>query len=255
MSGRLPATDAGPGGPAGALEVIALSVEDALAAEEGGATRLEVVRDIHEDGLTPDVRLVETLLSRVRLPLRVMVRPRNVFVVGDAAHRAEIVRDAEAFADLPVDLVTGYVLPTPSGGATVDEEALALVAGRAPRARLTLHRAIERVTVEPAAALHRCPAVDRVLSGGGAGPWSVRAAALQQLQAAIAPVRVIVGGGVTPEAIDVLLACPSLHELHVGRLARVGSSFDAPVDAAVVAALRRRWLDRVTGEDVPTTGA
>jgi copper homeostasis protein len=35
------------------LEVIVLSVEDARAAEEGGADRLEVVRDIHLGGLTP----------------------------------------------------------------------------------------------------------------------------------------------------------------------------------------------------------
>lgn len=227
---------------ADALEVIALSLEDGLAAADGGATRLEVVSDILADGLTPDVRLVETLLARVALPLRVMIRPRNTFLFGDQAHRDEIARDALLFADLPVDVVTGYVRAAADGTSEIDEAALAMVAARVPRARITVHRAIERISGDPTDALRRCPAVDRVLSGGGAGSWPARADALVRLQASIAPIRVVVGGGVSREGIDELARRDTLRELHVGRLARTGESFAAPVDAQVVAQLRDRWL-------------
>ena len=230
-----------------ALEIITLSVDDGRAAEDGGATRLEVVRDIQEDGLTPSRELVEQLLNRVSIPLRVMVRPRNTFVVDDAAHRDEIARDAARFADLPVDIVTGYVRAAADGSSALDIEALALVAERLPTARITVHRAIERVTVGPAAALWQCGQVDRVLSGGGGGAWEVRARALEALQASIAPVRVVVGGGVTPEAIEVLATRPSLRELHVGRIAREGESYHQPVSAAAVASLARRWFSSGTG--------
>ncbi len=223
-----------------ALEVIAISLDDGLAAEEGGAARLEVVRDIHEDGLTPPRALVEQLLARVRIPLRVMVRPRNTFVAGDSRHRDEIARDADLFADLPVDIVTGYVIESASGPA-IDEAALALVAERVPRAHITVHRAIERVAVDPAAALARCAQVDRVLSGGGAGEWEARAGVLERLQAAVVPVRVIVGGGVTVEGIDVLATRKALRELHVGRIARTDATYERPVSAAVVADLVARW--------------
>lgn len=229
--------------PADALEIITLSVEDGQAAEAGGATRLEVVRDIRADGLTPDVRLVEQLLERVGIPLRVMIRPRNTFLVGDDTHRDEILRDAALFADLPVDVVTGYVRAAADGSAEIDEAALALVAERVPHAHVTVHRAVERISGDPTAALRRCQAVDRVLSGGGAGSWAARAEALVQLQRAVAPVRVIVGGGVSMEGIDALVPCVSLRELHVGRLARTGESYNAPVDARVVAMLRNRWLE------------
>ena len=228
--------------PSDALEIITLSVEDGQAAENGGATRLEVVRDIRADGLTPDVRLVEQLLARVGLPLRVMIRPRNTFLVGDTTHRDEIARDAARFADLPVDVVTGYVRAAADGSAEIDEAVVALVAERVPNARITFHRAIERISGDPTAALRRCPTVDRVLSGGGAGSWTSRADALVRLQSAIAPVRVIVGGGVSMEGIDALVPCVSLRELHVGRLARTGESYNAPVDARIVATLRDRWL-------------
>ncbi|HTV00194.1 MAG TPA: copper homeostasis protein CutC [Luteitalea sp.] len=231
-----------------ALEVIVMSVDDAVRAEEGGATRVEVVRDIHQDGLTPDRSLVEGLLARVRIPLRVMVRPRNTFLVGDPAHRDEIRRDAERFADLPVDVVTGYVRAAADGTSELDEEALALVTERVPRARITVHRAVERLTADPSAALHRCAAVDRVLSGGGAGSWQERMARLVDLQARIAPVRVIVGGGVTDEGVALLAEQPSLTELHVGRLARVDASFTQTVDVATVARLRRAWFGEAAQE-------
>jgi copper homeostasis protein len=230
---------------AGALEVIALSVDDGLAAEEGGATRLEVVRDIHEDGLTPAVTLVEHLLQRVRIPLRVMVRPRNTFLVGDTAHRDEIARDAARFADLPVDIVTGYVRTAADGAIELDEDALALVAARVPRARITVHRAIERISANRGDALRRCAQVDRVLSGGGAGTWQVRADALERLQADLAPVRVIVGGGVTLDGVEALALRTTLRELHVGRIARAGESFEQPVSVEAVAILAARWLRRI----------
>lgn len=229
------------------LEVIVLSVEDAVRAEAGGATRVEVVRDIHEDGLTPDVRLVEALLSRVRVPLRIMVRPRNTFVVGDATHRDEIARDAAQLADLPVDIVTGYIRATPDGGTTLDEEALGLVAARAPRARITVHRAVERVSGDLAPLLRRWSMVDRVLSAGVGSGWAQRAVALADLQARVAPVRVIVGGGVSVDGVDALAAQPRLRELHVGRIARADESYEQPVSPEAVAALRARWFGRPEG--------
>lgn len=233
-----------PAGAVDVLEVIVLSVEDAVNAEAGGATRVEVVRDIQEDGLTPDVRLVEALLSRVRLPLRVMVRPRNTFEVGDPTHRDEIARDAGQFADLPVDLVTGYVRTTADGETTLDEDALGLVAERAPRAKVTVHRAVERVNDDLASILRRWSMVDRVLSAGAGRSWAARALVLADLQARLDPVRVIVGGGVSTDGVDALAAQATLRELHVGRIAREGESYQQPVSPEAVAALRARWFGR-----------
>jgi hypothetical protein len=57
-----------------ALEVIATSVADAVAAEQGGADRLELVVDLSRGGMTPPAALVDEILGRVRIPIRVMVR-------------------------------------------------------------------------------------------------------------------------------------------------------------------------------------
>ena len=56
------------------LEVIACTVEDAVAAEKGGADRLEIISRFDVGGLTPAPELVRAIKAKVSLPLRVMVR-------------------------------------------------------------------------------------------------------------------------------------------------------------------------------------
>lgn len=56
------------------LEVIACSVGDAVEAEKGGASRLEIVRDLGRGGLTPPLELVAEIKRAVNVPLRVMLR-------------------------------------------------------------------------------------------------------------------------------------------------------------------------------------
>jgi copper homeostasis protein len=48
------------------LEVIACSADDAVAAEQGGAGGLEIVRDLELGGLTPPLSVVHQVVSRFR---------------------------------------------------------------------------------------------------------------------------------------------------------------------------------------------
>jgi copper homeostasis protein len=92
------------------VEVIACSVEDAREAASGGADRLEVVRDLGQGGLTPDVTLVEKILAAVTIPVRVMVRERNTFDVADASELKLLCSQTEELSGLPIDgLVLGFV--------------------------------------------------------------------------------------------------------------------------------------------------
>jgi hypothetical protein len=80
------------------LEVIACSVEDAVEAERGGATRLEVISRFDLGGLTPPLALVRDIRARVRLPVRVMLRESESFEVADAGERHRLCRLAGEFA-------------------------------------------------------------------------------------------------------------------------------------------------------------
>lgn len=57
------------------LEIIAETVEDALAAEAGGATQLDLKSDFHQDGLSPTAGMVEQICKRVDIGVIIMIRP------------------------------------------------------------------------------------------------------------------------------------------------------------------------------------
>src|SRR5262245_18512277 len=50
------------------LEVIVRSVEDAVAADRGGASRLEIISHYEAGGLTPAFDLVQEITSTVKIP-------------------------------------------------------------------------------------------------------------------------------------------------------------------------------------------
>ena len=216
------------------LEVIVCTVDDAVTAERGGAHRLELVRDLGRGGLTPPPALVAEVVRAVRIPVRVMVREGEPFVVSDPYLTQALCAAAREIGRLGVD---GLVLGFLDGSGFVDENLLDRVLGEAPGVRATFHRAFEEVADQAVAltALARCPQIDRVLVTGGSGEARERLAALSAL-AALAPrgIRVLAAVGSDRDLLAGVWAEPSLGEAHVGRAARDPEAVDAPVSAAKV---------------------
>jgi copper homeostasis protein len=229
------------------LEVIAVSLEDARAAEDGGAGRLEVVRDLDRGGLTPDLALVEAMLARVRIPIRVMIRDEEPFVPTSPDAIAALQTQLARFAALPID---GVVIGVLDSSLRVDVAVLRRLLDGAPAARVTFHRAFDETpdAHEALAALREIPAVDRILTTGGGGTWNERARRLSGWAAAAAPaIRLIVSPGLDPAPLADVAAGRLPVEVHVGRAARLPATNDGPVSAARVAALVHAL------EDVGTT--
>jgi copper homeostasis protein len=220
------------------LEVIVQSVADAVAAEEGGADRLEVVREIERDGLSPPLDLVRAIAQATRLPLRVMVRESDGFTVSGAAELTGLQRYLEALADLGVD---GAVLGFTSGGAP-DLETTRAVLSAAPSIRATFHRAFDTLgdTLAAIDQLKDIPQVDRILTWGGGGDWSERCARLQDYrQRAGSRMTILAGGGVDEAGLRLLAASGCVEEAHTGRAACEPQQPGSPVSAARVRLLKR----------------
>src|SRR5436305_8428722 len=91
------------------IEVIAQSVADAIEAAAGGANRLELVRDLDADGLTPPPELVRAVCRAVPIPVYVMIRPRNAFTL-EAGEREQFTAEARAAVAAGASgLVFGYL--------------------------------------------------------------------------------------------------------------------------------------------------
>jgi copper homeostasis protein len=216
------------------LEVIAETIDDAREAEQGGAGRIEIVRDLARGGLTPDLRLIEAVVKTVRIPVRVMLRESETHVLADpraprrlhAAARAARACGAAGF-------VTGFLRAGAPDIAAV-QQVLGLLSDP-----VTFHRAFDEA-VRPLAAIAALAAdrrVDRVLTSGGAGEWPSRLAQLRALRDAAPPhLTILPGGGLDSGALRDL-AAEGFPEAHVGRAARVPAAFRGRVRAIRVAEL------------------
>lgn len=230
--------------PRALLEVIVQDVVDAREAARGGADRLEVVRAIHDGGLTPPLQLVREIAAAVSLPLRVMVR-ENAGYSSDARERPVLRRAVEAFAVAGVDgVVIGFAA---AGRAQLDD--LADVMQGAAGVNITFHRAFDQLR-DPLGsidALAGLVPVDRILTSGGEGTAAARCERLRAYQArAGARLTIIAGGGVDEEMLAELARTGSTREVHVGRAAREGADPDGTVSAARVERLRE-IMERANG--------
>ncbi|MER7752693.1 copper homeostasis protein CutC [Kitasatospora sp. NPDC097643] len=218
------------------FEVIALTPQDARAAESGGADRLELVTDMAADGLTPSVEEFARIRAAVRLPLRVMLRIRDGFAPGDLDELCA--RAAALRAEGAEEFVLGFL---DTDGA-VDLAATTVVAEAVAGCRWTFHRAIDHSTDRAAlrAAVGALPGLDTFLtSGDAAGVGAGREVLAAELARRGEPgydQRILIGGGLRAEHLKGLRA-EGFDAFHVGGAVRAGG-WQTPVDAAKVAEWR-----------------
>ncbi|MFE0918238.1 copper homeostasis protein CutC [Streptomyces nigra] len=218
------------------LEVIALGVEDAVAAQAGGADRLELVTDMAADGLTPPVETFTGIRAAVDLDLRVMLRLADGFAVGDVER---VVRAASELRDAGAD---EFVLGFLDADGSVDLAAMERVVAELDGCRWTFHRAIDRAADRDALRkqLDGMPGLDTYLTAGAAGGVDE---GLPTLLAEAArdgepgyEQRVLVGGGLRLDHVPDLLAA-GIDAFHIGGAARP-AGWTGPVSAEAVSAWR-----------------
>jgi copper homeostasis protein len=195
-----------------ALEIAVTSVDGALAARAGGATRVELCSALEVGGVTPSQGLVEAVLDEVGgtdtdegwQGVHVLVRPRPGGFGYSVDERHLLEREAEMVLAAGADgIVVGAL--TPHGDPNVELVRALADAAAAYEATVTFHRAID-LSADPVAAIRSLDGVvDRVLTSGGAPAAAAGAATIAEMVAVGGP-DVLAGGGVTVEAIAALAA-------------------------------------------------
>lgn len=195
------------------LEVAASSLTSALAAQAGGAGRVELCGQLADGGVTPSYGLVATARDRLRIPLYVLVRPRSGDFLYDEAEFELMQRDIEACVRLGCD---GVVIGALDADAGVDLAGCRALVAAAGGLGVTFHRAFDAAR-DPARALEDVIALgcERVLTSGGHRSALEGAAHIAALvQQAAGRVRIMAGAGVRPENVADVLARSRAGELH-----------------------------------------
>lgn len=216
------------------LEVAVDTLEDAIAAEAGGAHRIELCADLAADGLSPAPDLVMAVRGAVTLPIHAMVRPRpgNFFYTEDEFRRMEW-----EIGVLKSMGVNGIVLGMLNEDRSVDVERCAALVRAAAPLPVTFHRAFD-------AANDAMKAFEDVLRTGaarlltsGQQPSAVLGKELIRELSERAADRIIIlpGAGITAGNVVELRSLGTLREVHAGKGVKRRTAGDTyTVDPALV---------------------
>jgi copper homeostasis protein len=122
------------------LEISVQSVQAAMAAERGGASRIEFCSNARAGGTTPARELLRAVRERVRLPIFSMVRPRGGNFFYSKAEFEAMLRDIDAAKEFRMD---GVVLGLLDDEGQVDIVRTKELVERARPLSVTFHRAFD----------------------------------------------------------------------------------------------------------------
>jgi copper homeostasis protein len=195
------------------VEICVDSVESAIAAERGGAQRVELCSDLLEGGVTPSAGLVSIVRQQINIGVFVMIRPRGGDFCYTDLEFGIMQQDIRQARDLGAD---GIILGVLDRQARIDvarTRKLVELAGPLP---VTFHRAID-MTPDPRAALEDVVATGaaRVLTSGGAPKVTKGLAVVARMvETAGDQLAVMAGGGITPETIAGVAEATGATEFH-----------------------------------------
>jgi len=205
------------------LEIAANSVASALAAQEGGADRVELCTALELGGLTPSHAQIALARERLRIPLYVLIRPRAGDFLYNALECEAMQRDIEACVALGCDGVVLGMLDAEGGVDMARCRALIAAAGTLG---VTFHRAFD-LCRDPARALEDIVALgcERVLTSGAQASAIEGAALIRSLIAqANGRLAVMPGAGITAQNIAALAAATGAREFHASAKHRLPSA-------------------------------
>ena len=197
------------------LEIIASTVEEAVAAEQAGADRIELVSALSEGGLTPSYGLIRQVVSTVEIPVYVLVRPHSKSFVYSKSDEETIITDIDLIRELGA---AGIVVGSLTADGRVDEGFLGRIIKHKGELSLTFHRAIDssRDIFEAAEVLADFPEVDRILTSGGQATALEGKETIARLIEDHPDLIILPGSGITLENAEALLEATKASELHVG---------------------------------------
>jgi len=197
------------------LEISVESLEAAMAAERGGADRIELCGNLSIGGITPATELLRAVRAQLRIPIFSMVRPRAGDFVYSTGEFAEMKRSIAGAKESGAD---GVVLGILTSDRRVDVARTRELVQSAKPLPVTYHRAFDeaddlRQALEDVIA----SGAKRILTSGGTKSALEGAAVLADLiEAAGERIFIVPGAGINAANIRQVAPRTKAREFHSG---------------------------------------
>jgi copper homeostasis protein len=233
------------------LEIIVETLEDALAAESGGASQLDLKAHYPCSGITPSIGTVATIFRQVKIPIVMMIRPHARSFQASAGDVEISAADIQAARLIGVrDFMLGFLTAT----GEIDADATRHLQRSAGDCRIHMHLGWE-LCQDPWKALEDI--IDLGFSSIHTGGLSTQGKAFggSALEAAANIKRIVkiidgrmqifLAGSVSVENAAVLIQTTGITNLHCGRGVRTPPTAEGGVDAEKVRRLRKAQLEGI----------
>jgi copper homeostasis protein len=197
------------------LEISVQTLEGAMAAERGGADRIELCGDLSVGGVTPSPELMLKTRTSVAIPIFAMIRPR----AGNFVYSDEDLAVMRSSIKLAKQLqMNGVVLGILTAESRIDVERTRELVKLAKGMNVTFHRAIDE-TPDLLVALEDVvqTAASRILTSGGKRTALEGAATITEMVSqSRGRVTILPGAGINAENAAEVLRKTGASEIHSG---------------------------------------
>lgn len=218
------------------VEICCNSHISAANAKAGGATRIELCRELEIGGLTPICKDIVHCKFALGLRVHVLVRPRGGDFCYDEVELDMIRREIDVCQQNGADaVVVGFL--TREG--KIDEALTREMVRRAKGMEVTFHRAFDEVRQDPQEALEaviRCGCHRLLTSGCQASAWEGRDVIKNLVRQAQGRIKILAGAGITPENVRDIINYTGVTEVH-GSCKHTFRDGTVETDAGIVRAL------------------
>ena len=207
------------------LEICAGSLHSALAAQAGGAHRIELCDNLEQGGTTPSPGVIKQAVRMLGIPVFVLIRPRpGDFLYSDVEFQA--MKDDILFCK--EQGAKGVVLGILQKDGAVDLKRTSALVKLARPMQVTFHRAFD-VTPDPFRALEDAISlgIDRILtSGQAATAWNGASLIKELVQQANDRILIMPGNGIHEENAKELIVLTGAKEVHASLRSLVKSRME-----------------------------
>lgn len=196
------------------VEICTNSVHSAVAAQEGGAHRIELCCNLKEGGLTPSAGTIQLARKWLAIEIFVLIRPR----VGDFCYSdIEMETMLKEIFFCKEQGMDGVVLGVLQKDHTIDRERTALLIEAAKPLQVTFHRAFDLLP-DPFIGLEQLVelGVDRILTSGQATSAIKGQTLIKDLvERAQNRITILAGGGLSPQNMFSFVQYTGVPEVHL----------------------------------------
>ena len=218
------------------IEVCAANIQSALAAQKGGAKRIELCDNLYEGGTTPSYATIKIAREKLDIEIMVMIRPRGCDFCYNQLEFEIMKKDIEICKTLGVDgVVFGILLPN----GNIDIERTKELVEISRPLNITHHRAFD-MTPDPFRSLEEIIelGINRILTSGHKNTVPEGKALIAELiKKADGRIIIMPGSGINKDNILYLKKETGANEFHLTGRKKVESKMEFRKDGIFMGGL------------------